>query len=260
MASVAAPRSTVITAQGLCIGFQSDSGGHVRVLHNLNLEIVEGELLAVLGPSGCGKSTFLRVIAGLVQSHPAQLQVADKFRTNALAMSMNFQKSVLLPWLTVEQNALLPYEASGQQVDKAVWDRLNHLLNVTGLEGFRHVRPAHLSGGMQMRASLVRSLVTEPKLLLMDEPFAALDETTRTRLGFELRDLISELNTTTIFVTHSVQEAVLLADRVVTLSMRPAHITSVYAVPFKGARTADLLDSTAYYDGVAKVREVLAHD
>lgn len=213
-----------------------------------------------MGPSGCGKSTFLRVVAGLVPpDNPCQFAPPATLVEDPLSLSMNFQSPVLLPWLTVEQNAMLPFELSGRAAGQLELGRLEHLLSLTGLVGFRHAFPAQLSGGMQMRASLIRSFVTQPAVMLMDEPFAALDELTRLKLGIELRALAKKTNVTVLFVTHSVHEAVLLSDRVLVLSARPARVIDDCSIDLHPDRDETSIDSPAYARACAAIRQGLAY-
>ncbi|MFH7042223.1 ABC transporter ATP-binding protein [Paucibacter sp. JuS9] len=216
-------------------------GGELRVLNRLTLDVPEGGFTAVLGPSGCGKSSLLRIIAGLVQPTHGR-RIASARLDDALAVGMNFQRPVLLPWLTVRENALLPYTAAEREVPSAALERLDELIAVAGLQGFDDALPAELSGGMQMRASLIRTFVPAPQLVLMDEPFGALDEPTRLRLGIELRRLANASSCAVVFVTHNTQEAIFLADRVVMLSARPAVVVDAFDVPFGPDRYEGLYD------------------
>jgi NitT/TauT family transport system ATP-binding protein len=195
--------------------------GELVVIDGLTLDVAAGEFLAILGPSGCGKSTLLRVVAGLNAPDGGTLAIKPsdlKFQT-----AFVFQDAHLLPWLTVLENTALPLELTG--VDKAERvARARRVLEEVGLSDAESLYPSQLSGGMRMRVSLARALVTEPRLLLLDEPFAALDEITRFRLEARLRDLWMERGMTTILVTHSITEAAFLANRAVVLTRRGCHI------------------------------------
>jgi NitT/TauT family transport system ATP-binding protein len=195
--------------------------GELVVIDGLTLDVAAGEFLAILGPSGCGKSTLLRVVAGLNAPDGGTLVITPsdaKFQT-----AFVFQDAHLLPWLTVLENAALPLELTG--VDRAERvARARRVLEEVGLSDAESLYPSQLSGGMRMRVSLARALVTEPRLLLLDEPFAALDEITRFRLEARLRDLWMERGMTTILVTHSITEAAFLANRAVVLTRRGCHI------------------------------------
>jgi NitT/TauT family transport system ATP-binding protein len=195
--------------------------GELVVIDGLTLDVAAGEFLAILGPSGCGKSTLLRVVAGLNAPDGGTLVITPsdvKFQT-----AFVFQDAHLLPWLTVLENTALPLELTG--VDRALRvARARRVLEEVGLSDAESLYPSQLSGGMRMRVSLARALATEPRLLLLDEPFAALDEITRFRLEARLRDLWMERGMTTILVTHSITEAAFLANRAVVLTRRGCHI------------------------------------
>jgi NitT/TauT family transport system ATP-binding protein len=239
--------------------FPAANGGWIRVLNNVSLEVRPAETIAVLGPSGCGKSTLLRVIAGLLNPIEGHRLLDEALASSPLSISMNFQKPVLLPWLTVSQNALLPFELSRRPVTSAITERLNRLLQLVGLYGFRDALPSELSGGMMMRASLVRSFVTGPRLLLMDEPFASLDEVTRNRLCVELRDLAQTESTAIVFVTHNIQEAVFVSNRVALFSARPAHIVASLDIDLPDRRSDDLRRSPRYLDLCDRLYAEIAH-
>lgn len=239
-------------------------GRRLRVLEDIHLAVPEGQFLAILGPSGCGKSTLLRAMAGLLSPDQGSVRWRDGLLANRTSkMAMNFQKPVLLPWLSVEENALLPfqlraggYEAIGIDVEA----RLHDLLNLTGLTRFRHSLPHELSGGMQMRAALVRTLITGPDLIFMDEPFAAIDELTRQDLGREFLSIMRASNASTVFVTHSIQEAAFLSDRIVILSPRPSHVVEDIQVSYSSQDRSDgLRRNKEYLDMCDHLREVMAH-
>lgn len=224
--------------------------GRVEALRGIDLDIADGEFVAVLGRSGCGKSTLLRLVAGLLPVTAGEITVADTPVTHPRPdVAMLFQRPALLPWRTVLDNVLLPVEIFG-------WKRVQHrdrarqLLELTGLAGFEKRLPHELSGGMQQRVSLCRSLIGEPRVMLMDEPFSALDALTREELSGELQRVHMETSATVIFVTHSIEEAVLLADRVVVLSPRPGRIRAIVDVSIPRPRT---LGRNAHLADVARV-------
>ncbi len=192
----------------------------VQALAGIDLTIENGEFTTLLGPSGCGKSTLLRLIAKLTTPSSGQINSGESLRRHRIAFV--FQSATLMPWANVERNVRLPLELAGTQEAS---DRVARALDQVGLLDFRHAYPRELSGGMQMRVSIARALVTEPALLLMDEPFGALDEITRHRLDMDLRRLWQRQKLTVLFVTHNVYEAVFLSNRVVVMSARPGRIT-----------------------------------
>jgi NitT/TauT family transport system ATP-binding protein len=223
--------------------------GTVEALRGIDLTVADGEFVAVLGRSGCGKSTLLRLIAGLLPATGGEITVSGERITKPRRdIAMMFQRPALLPWRTVLDNVLLPVQIFG-------WKKAEHraradeLLALTGLTGFEKRLPHELSGGMQQRVALCRSLIANPRVLLMDEPFSALDALTREELSGELQRVHMELGTTIVFVTHSIDEAVLLADRVVVLSPRPGRIREVLDIDIPRPRT---LGRGAHLEDVAR--------
>jgi NitT/TauT family transport system ATP-binding protein len=226
----------MITIDAASMTFKGRSGP-VEALHDINLTVGDGEFLAVIGRSGCGKSTLLRLVAGLLQPTAGQVLVGgDRVVAPRRDVAMVFQRPALLPWRSVLDNVLLPVEIFR-------WRRADHvrraeeLLEMTGLAGFRKRLPHELSGGMQQRVSLCRALIQRPGVMLMDEPFSALDALTREELAVELQRIHMELGTTIVFVTHSIQEAVLLADRVAVLSARPGRVRKLVDVDIPRPRS-----------------------
>jgi NitT/TauT family transport system ATP-binding protein len=212
----------VITLRGV-----SHSFGGVHALAGIDLEVDEHEFVAVIGRSGCGKSTLLRLVAGLLTPSEGRVEVAgDPVVKPRRDVSFMFQRPALLPWRSVLSNVLLPIEVFGLS-PRAYRDRAHELLGLVGLGGFEQRLPHELSGGMQQRVSLCRSLIQSPRVMLMDEPFSALDAITRTELSEELQRVQLELPRAVLFVTHSIDEAVLLADRIVVLSPRPGRIHKI---------------------------------
>lgn len=212
-------------------------GDVVHALDDVSLEIGENELVTVVGRSGCGKSTLLRLIAGLLPPTRGEISIAGAVVDGPRRdVSMVFQRPALLPWRNVIDNVLLPIEV--MRLDKRKYRRqAAELLDLVGLTGFEKRRPHELSGGMQQRAALCRSLIHNPKVLLMDEPFAALDALTREELSLELQRIFSEHRTTIVFVTHSITEAVLLADRVAVMTPRPGRIAEIVTVDLPRPRS-----------------------
>lgn len=201
--------------------------GDVVALHGMSLAVNEGDFISLLGPSGCGKSTALRLIAGLI--HPTSGSIRWEGGQKAGDLGVVFQEPTLMPWATVEENVWLPFRLRGQTLASAR-DEIREALSLVGLDGFLEAYPRELSGGMKMRVSIARALVTHPRLMLMDEPFAALDEITRFKLNNDLLQLKAKIGCTVIFVTHSVFESVFLSDRIVVMAARPGRVIEELAV------------------------------
>ena len=195
--------------------------GNVVALNNMSLTVNQGDFISLLGPSGCGKSTALRLISNLM--HPTSGRISWEGGQGADDLGMVFQEPTLMPWTTVAQNVYLPFRIRGQSYP-AVKDRIMEIMALVGLEAFAGAYPRELSGGMKMRVSIARALVTNPRLILMDEPFAALDEITRHRLNHDLLALKQKIGCTVIFVTHSVFESVFLSDRIMVMAARPGRV------------------------------------
>jgi NitT/TauT family transport system ATP-binding protein len=231
----------------------------VVALTGVDLEVSEGEFVSLLGPSGCGKSTLLRLIADLDQATSGTLEVFGKTPAKARTdqdYGIAFQQAGLLPWRTVAGNIALPLELHRE--GRAARDaRIRELAELVGLTEFVDRYPDQLSGGMQQRVAIARALAENPRLLLMDEPFGALDEMTREYLQAELARIAAETGAAVVFVTHSIPEAVFLSDRVVVMSPRPGRIISVVTTAFRGSRDERLRESKAYFDKVTEVREAL---
>jgi len=228
--------------------FNLARGRTVTALSSLDLEVAQGEFVALLGPSGCGKSTVLRLIASLEEPTAGTVSI-DGGRPSDLArahrLGVAFQEHALLAWLNVWDNIALPFQVASQRVPK---DRIADLIRLVGLEGFERARPKQLSGGMKQRAAIARALALRPSVLLLDEPFGALDAVTRRRMNFELQRIWSEFRVTTLLVTHSVDEALFLADRVVVLTGRPGCVKLIKEIPFSRPRTREILTSAAFHE------------
>ncbi|CAL4858947.1 ABC transporter ATP-binding protein [Microbacterium sp. MM2322] len=231
----------------------------VQALSDVDLDIAAGEFVSLIGPSGCGKSTLMRLVADLDQPTTGTLEVFGKSPKQARLdqdYGIAFQQSGLLPWRTVLENIVLPLELHGVAARERR-ARAAELAEMVGLTDFGARYPDELSGGMQQRVAIARSLATRPRLLLMDEPFGALDEMTRERMQTELTRIAGETGAAVVFVTHSIPEAVYLSDRVVVMSPRPGRITEIVDVPF-GVERPDLLrESPEFFQKVTEVREAL---
>ncbi|MEM9319171.1 MAG: ABC transporter ATP-binding protein [Pseudomonadota bacterium] len=195
--------------------------GNVVALRQMTMDVRQGDFISLLGPSGCGKSTALRLIAGLMR--PTLGRITWEGGSSADDLGVVFQEPTLMPWATVEKNVWLPFRMRGKSF-VSVKDRIHEILSLVGLDGFAERYPRELSGGMKMRVSIARAMVTNPRLILMDEPFAALDEITRQKLNEDLLALKAQTNATVIFVTHSVFESVFLSDRIVVMAARPGRV------------------------------------
>lgn len=227
------------------------------VLESVDLTILKGEFVSLIGPSGCGKSTVLKLISGLTPPSRGAIRVDGMTPKNAReTVSYIFQDATLLPWRPVEQNVCLGLELEGVSKVRRL-ERTAGLLKFVGLEHVAKAYPRELSGGMKMRVSIARALATSPKLLLMDEPFAALDEMSRDRLNEELLRLRGEQNWTGVFVTHSVEEAVFLSTRIVVLAPNPGRVHAVFSVELPESRNAALRETLEFAELVAQVSHSL---
>jgi len=232
-------RPTVLTMNHV----EKTFAGNVVALKDMHLQVNEGDFVSLLGPSGCGKSTALRLIAGLTR--PTSGNIRWTGGQSADDLGIVFQEPTLMPWATVAQNVWLPFRLRGESYT-AVKDEILEALRLVGLDKFQNAYPRELSGGMKMRVSIARAMVTKPRLILMDEPFAALDEITRFKLNNDLLELKEKIGCTVVFVTHSVFESVFLSDRIVVMAARPGRVIRELQIDVPYPRHEDFRTSTEY--------------
>jgi NitT/TauT family transport system ATP-binding protein len=250
------PAPDLIRIAGLGKRFSSRSGDIVTALSDVNLDIRDHEFISVVGPSGCGKTTLLRIIAGLETASSGSVRSGGELVTVPRPdAGVVFQQAVLLPWNTVLANVLLPSQLKGD-TSAATLARAESLLAFMGLKDFARKYPFELSGGMQQRVSICRALMRDPKVLLMDEPFGALDAMTRESMNMELMRVWSEERKTVIFITHSIPEAVLLGDRVVVMSPRPGRISQVVDVDIQRPRNLKTMGTPRFGELCDHIRSI----
>jgi NitT/TauT family transport system ATP-binding protein len=250
------PRRPAIAVRHLSKTY-GDGANAVTALRDIDFEVAEGEFVSIVGPSGCGKSTLLRILAALVSPTAGEATlngtpIADPRRD----IGVVFQSSVLFPWRSVLGNVLLPADIQGLARER-VTQRAMDLLALVGLAGFEHRYPRELSGGMQQRVALVRALINDPALLLMDEPFGALDALTREAMNVELQRIWLERRKTVVFITHSTAEAVFLADQVLVITPRPGHIGDLFHVDLPRPRSLEVMTTQRFGKYVHRIRAAL---
>lgn len=251
------PTSTAaVTVRGVSKTFESRG---VHALDDVDLTIEEGQFVSLIGPSGCGKSTLLKIMAGLLPASAGDVEVGGLPVTRPRPdVGMMFQEATLLPWRTTLENVILPIEIEhGKAAAKEALDRARELLATVGLDGFAGAYPEELSGGMAQRAAICRMLIKEPNVLLLDEPFGALDELTRELMNDELQRICASRNATSCMVTHSISEAVYLSDVVIVMSSRPGRIAARVDVDLPRPRTVEMMTTPEFGHAMLAIREHL---
>jgi NitT/TauT family transport system ATP-binding protein len=250
----AAGGECLVRITGLEKIYRSKDGNDIHALKDISLDIRAAEFISIVGPSGCGKTTLLKILAGILQRSSGEVVMQGKSLSGpSRELGVVFQAPVLLPWRTVLQNVMVPVEI--QKRDRAAFEaRARQLIAMVGLSGFESKYPSELSGGMQQRVGICRALVHDPSFLLMDEPFGALDAMTRESMNEELQRIWSESRKTILLVTHSIPEAVYLADRVVVMTPRPGRIVDVISVDLPRPRTLAMQNTVEFGRFVAGIR------
>jgi NitT/TauT family transport system ATP-binding protein len=227
--------------------------GVVTALDRVSLAVKPGEFLGVIGPSGCGKSTLFNIIGGLLDGYDGTVAVAGEVvRGPHPSIGMLFQEESTFPWRTVIDNVAFPLEIAGMAKAER-YDKARHFVSLVGLDGFERRYPAELSGGMRQRVSMARTLAAEPKIMLMDEPFAALDEQTRLLLGDKVLQIQQQLRQTTLIITHNITEAVQLSDRILVMTYRPGKLKRMIDIELPRPRTSEIVSSEAFGRYVAQI-------
>ena len=242
----------LLVVDDILIRFGSAEDG-VTALDNVSFTVAPGEFLAVIGPSGCGKSTLFNIIGGLLGGYDGSVAVAgEKIYGPHASIGMVFQEESTFPWRNVVDNVAFPLEIAGMPKRERI-ERARHFVSMVGLDGFEKRYPAELSGGMRQRVSMARTLASEPKILLMDEPFAALDEQTRLLLGDKVLQIQQHLNQTMLLITHNITEAVQLADRILVMTYRPGRVKRMVDIKLPRPRTSEIVSSEAFGRNVAQI-------
>ena len=254
VAPAAERRRPIIELQGVSKTYRTRDGD-IPSLCPIDFTVGEGEFVVIVGPSGCGKTTLLKMLAGLLTPSGGEVRIEGKSITKPHSnIGIVFQTALLLPWRSVFSNVMMPVEVKG--LPRAAYEqRARDLLRLTGLQGFESKYPWQLSGGMQQRVAICRALVHDPKLMLMDEPFGALDALTREKMNVELQRIQGETGKTVLLITHSIPEAVFLADRVMVMNARPGNIAAVYDIPLPRPRTLDIMANPLFVEMTQKIRK-----
>ena len=249
---VTANRQPLLVIDDVVKQFATPEGPVIAVDH-MSFEVGHGEFVAIIGPSGCGKSTLFNIIGGLLGNFGGRVMVGgDAISGPHPGIGMVFQEESTFPWRSVLDNVAFPLEIKGIAKAERV-ERARHFIELVGLSGFEKRYPAELSGGMRQRVSIARTLAFEPKILLMDEPFGALDEQTRLLLGDKVTDIQQKLRQTTLLITHSITEAVQLSDRIVVMTYRPGRVKRIVDIDLPRPRTSDIVSSDAFGHYVAEI-------
>jgi NitT/TauT family transport system ATP-binding protein len=243
---------SILVAEDIVMRFHTAEGA-ITALDQVSFTVAPGEFLAVIGPSGCGKSTLFNIIGGLLTGYEGRVAVAgERISGPHAAIGMVFQEESTFPWRNVVDNVAFPLEIAGVGKRERI-ERARRFVSMVGLDGFEKRYPAELSGGMRQRVSMARTLASEPKILLMDEPFASLDEQTRLLLGDKVLQIQQQLKQTTLLITHNITEAVQLADRVLVMTYRPGQIKRIVDIKLPRPRTSEIVSSEAFGRYVAQI-------
>ncbi|MGA8224889.1 MAG: ABC transporter ATP-binding protein [Xanthobacteraceae bacterium] len=243
---------SILVVDDIVKRFETPEGPLIAVDH-VSLNVRLGEFMAVIGPSGCGKSTLFNIVGGLIDNYQGTVSVAGaRVRGPHPAVGMVFQDESTFPWRSVIDNVAFPLEIAGMRKHER-FERARHFISLVGLDGFENSYPAELSGGMRQRVAIARTLASEPKILLMDEPFAALDEQTRLLLGDKVLQIQQELRQTTLIITHNITEAVQLADRVLVMTYRPGRVKRIVDIALPRPRSSEIVSSDAFGHYVARI-------
>jgi NitT/TauT family transport system ATP-binding protein len=251
---MAAPQTAppILAVDNVAMHFAT-AEGEVTAVDNISFDVAPGEFLAVIGPSGCGKSTLFNMIGGLLGGYSGRISVAGETVAGPHAsIGMVFQEESTFPWRNVIDNIAFPLEIAGMPRRERV-ERARRFISMVGLDGFEKRYPSELSGGMRQRVSMARTLASEPKILLMDEPFAALDEQTRLLLGDKVLQIQQQLKQTMLLITHNITEAVQLADRILVMTFRPGRVKRVVDIKLPRPRTSEIVSSEAFGRYVAQI-------
>jgi NitT/TauT family transport system ATP-binding protein len=252
LAEDAKPDPAFLVVDDIVKRFETPDGAITAVDH-VSFTVRPGEFLAVIGPSGCGKSTLFNIIGGLIDGYEGQIGVAgERVAGPHASIGMVFQEESTFPWRTVIENVAFPLEIAGVKKAKRI-ERARHFITLVGLSGFENRYPTELSGGMRQRVAIARTLASEPKILLMDEPFASLDEQTRLLLGDKVLQIQQQLKQTTLLITHNITEAVQLSDRILVMTYRPGRIKRIVEINLPRPRSSDIVSSEAFGRYVAQI-------